>query len=74
VRAFLEKQGARFDNLLSSYSSPVTATKAFGLPGPVPCYRVYDREGRLHREFAIDPRAANQFTAAEVDAALEGLL
>ena len=74
VRAFLEKQGARFDNLLSSYSSPVTATKEFGLPGPVPCYRVYDREGRLHREFAVDPRAAKQFTTADIDAAVEELL
>jgi thiol-disulfide isomerase/thioredoxin len=74
VRAFLEKQGAWFDNLLSSYGSPVTATKAFGLPGPVPCYRVYDRDGRLHREFGVDPRAAKQFTSADVDAAVEGLL
>jgi thiol-disulfide isomerase/thioredoxin len=74
VRAFLEKQGARFDNLLSSYSSPVTATKEFGLPGPVPCYRVYDREGKLHREFAIDPRAAKQFTTADIDEAVEKLL
>jgi thiol-disulfide isomerase/thioredoxin len=74
VREFLEKQGAGFDNLLSSYGSPVTATQEFGLPGPVPCYRVYDREGKLHREFAIDPRAARQFTTADVDAAVRELL
>jgi thiol-disulfide isomerase/thioredoxin len=74
VRAFLTKQGARFDNLLSSYGSPVTATKAFGLPGPVPCYRVYDREGKLHREFAVNPRAKRQFTAADLDAAVEEVL
>jgi thiol-disulfide isomerase/thioredoxin len=74
VRAFLEKQGARFDNLLSSYGSPVQATKAFGLPGPVPCYRVYDRDGKLEREFAVDPRAAKQFTAADVEAAVEAAL
>lgn len=74
VRAFLEKQDARFDNLLSSYSSPVTATKGFGLPGPVPCYRIYDREGKLQREFSVDPRAAKQFTAADVDAAVDAAL
>jgi thiol-disulfide isomerase/thioredoxin len=74
VRAFLKKQGARFDNLLSGYSSPVTATRELGLPGPVPCYRVYDREGKLHREFAIDPRASKQFTTADIDAAVEELL
>jgi thiol-disulfide isomerase/thioredoxin len=74
VRAFLEKQQARFDNFISNYGSVVTATTAFGLPGPVPCYRVYDREGKLHREFAVDPRAAKQFTTADVDAAVNEVL
>ncbi|MCI0332512.1 MAG: TlpA family protein disulfide reductase [Planctomycetes bacterium] len=74
VQAFLEKQNARFDNLLRSYSSPVTATKAFGLPGPVPCYRVYDRKGELHREFGVDPRAAKQFTTADIEGAVEEIL
>ena len=46
----------------------------FGLPGPVPCYRVYDRNGKLQREFAVDPRAAKQFMPADVDAAVEELL
>jgi thiol-disulfide isomerase/thioredoxin len=74
VRAFLEQHEARFENFLSSYGSPVAATKAFGLPGPVPCYRVYDREGRLHRQFVVDPRAEKQFTTADIDAAVEELL
>jgi len=74
VRAFLEQQQAQFDNLLSRYSSPVTATKEFGLPGPVPCYRIYDREGRMYREFRVDPRAAKQFTTADIDAAVEEVL
>jgi thiol-disulfide isomerase/thioredoxin len=70
VRTFLENQNASFDNLLSSYGSPVEATKAFGLPGPVPCYRVYDRDGKLQREFAVNPRLQKQFTAADVEAAV----
>lgn len=74
VRAFLQKQNARFENLLSNYSSPVTATKEFGLPGPVPCYRVYDRQGQLHREFAVNPQAQKQFTTADIDAAVEEAL
>jgi thiol-disulfide isomerase/thioredoxin len=74
VRTFLEKQNAHFDNLLSRYGSPVDATKAFSLPGPVPCYRVYDRDGKLHREFAVNPRAPKQFTAADVEAAVIELL
>jgi len=74
VRAFLEQHRAQFVNLLSSYSSPVTATKAFGLPGPVPCYRIYDRDGRLRHEFIVDPRADQQFTTADIDAAVEEIL
>lgn len=74
VRAFLEQHEARFDNLLSSYGSPVAATKAFGLPGPVPCYRVYDREGALRRAFSVDPRTEKQFTTADIEAAVEELL
>jgi thiol-disulfide isomerase/thioredoxin len=74
VRAFLEKQGARFDNLLSGYSSPVEATKAFELPGPVPCYRIYDRGGELIKQFGVDPRAKRQFTTADIDAVVEAAL
>jgi hypothetical protein len=74
VRAFLERQHAEFDNLMGSYTSAVEATKAFQLPGPVPCYRVYDRDGKLQREFSVDPRAAKQFTAADVEAAVTELL
>jgi thiol-disulfide isomerase/thioredoxin len=74
VRAFLEKQGARFDNLLSGYGSPVEATKAFELPGPVPCYRIYDRSGQLLKQFAVNPRAERQFTTADIDAAVEAAL
>jgi peroxiredoxin len=74
VRAFLEKQQAEFDNLMSSYASALEATKAFGLPGPVPCYRVYDREGKLQREFSVDPQAEKQFTTEDVEAAIVKLL
>ena len=74
VRAFLERQDAQFENLLSSYASPVEATKAFELPGPVPCYRVYDRAGELRREFSVDPQAKRQFTSEDIRAAIEELL
>jgi thiol-disulfide isomerase/thioredoxin len=74
VREFLEKQDARFDNLLGNYKSALEATKAFGLPGPVPCYRVYDRNGKLKREFAVNPQAEKQFTMADIEAAVVELL
>jgi thiol-disulfide isomerase/thioredoxin len=74
VRAFLQKQDARFENFIAGYASVLEATKALGLPGPVPCYRVYDRKGELKREFGVDPQAAKQFTAADVEAAVVELL
>ncbi len=74
VKAFLEKQQARFTNLIGNYTSAVAATEAFELPGPVPCYRLYGRDGELKRQFGVDPRAAKQFTTADIDAAVEELL
>lgn len=74
VREFLARHGATFENLLSSYSSGLKAIEAFGLPGPIPCYRLYARSGQLHREFAVDPRAGRQFTPADIETALQELL
>jgi thiol-disulfide isomerase/thioredoxin len=74
VREFLEGQGAGFDNLLSKYGGGSEAIDAFELPGPVPCYRVYDRAGELRHEFAVDPSAERQFTADDIEAAMKGLL
>jgi thiol-disulfide isomerase/thioredoxin len=74
VREFLTRQGGDFENLLSEYGSGVAAIQAFGLPGPVPCYRLYDRAGKLHREFTVDPRAKRQFTLADIEAAIAELL
>jgi thiol-disulfide isomerase/thioredoxin len=74
VREFLEGQGARFDNLLSKYGGGTEAIDAFGLPGPVPCYRVYDRAGELRHEFAVDPSAERQFTTDDIEAAVKELL
>jgi thiol-disulfide isomerase/thioredoxin len=74
VREFLEGQGARFENLLSKYGGGTEAIDAFSLPGPVPCYRVYDRQGKLHREFAVDPSAERQFTPDDIEAAVNELL
>jgi hypothetical protein len=74
VQEFLAGQKADFENLLSKYDSGVKAVKAFGLPGPVPCYRVYDRSGVLRREFVVDPRAERQYTVADIEVAIVELL
>jgi thiol-disulfide isomerase/thioredoxin len=74
VRDFLQKQDARFDNLLSKYGASTESIDAFGLPGPVPCYRVYDRAGELRHEFSVDPSAERQFTPGDIEAAAKELL
>ena len=74
VRDFLQKQDARFDNLLSKYGAGTESIDAFGLPGPVPCYRVYDRAGELRHEFSVDPSAERQFTPDDIEAAVKELL
>jgi thiol-disulfide isomerase/thioredoxin len=74
VREFLERHEAGFENLLSNYASGVKAVAAFALPGPIPCYRVYDRSGELRGEFVVDPRAARQFTPDDIEAAVVELL
>ena len=73
VREFLEGQGAGFDNLLSKYGGGTEAIDAFGLPGPVPCYRVYDRAGKLRHEFSVDPSAERQFTPDDIETAVKEL-
>lgn len=74
VLAFLKRQNATFPNLLSKYGGGTEAVDAFGLPGSVPYYRVYDRSGELRHEFGVDPLAEKQFTAEDIDKAIEELL
>ena len=46
VQAFLEKQGATFENLISKYDAGNEANEAFDFEG-LPHLRLYDRQGKL---------------------------
>lgn len=74
VQDFLIQNKARFDNLLSVFGASTKANEIFELPGPVPCYRVYDRSGKMRHEFSLDPRAERQFTHGDIETALQELL
>jgi len=51
VRDFLAKQGADFDNLISSHNNVgQKAWQDFDI-GPLPEYRLYDREGKLRQKW-----------------------
>jgi thiol-disulfide isomerase/thioredoxin len=69
VREFLAKQGANFDNLISSHNNVGQQMGAdFDLGGPLPEYRLYDREGKLVKkwESGVDQ--------AELDAKIQELM
>lgn len=42
--------------------------------GALPHYKLFDRTGKLHRTFAIDPSAEKQFTTDDIDQAVNQLL
>lgn len=75
VKAFLEKQGATFDNLLSQWGSDDPSFEHFDIrAGTIPHYKLYDRDGRLVETFSVDPSAAKQFTPADIEQRVVRLL
>lgn len=75
IVAFLERQTAgRVENLISQYGSGPRSMDQFEIPGgALPCYKLYDRTGKLRYTFGVDP-AGPAFTLAEVDTRVEELL
>lgn len=72
VRAFLKKQGAAFANFLSRYGTGSRGFEAFAIEdGSVPCYRLYDRQGKLLRTFSS---GGQQIDLGELDRAVEAAL
>ncbi len=74
--AFLKEQRAgAATHLISPFGGSSQSMEAFEIPnGALPCYKLYDRAGRLRQTFAPDPAAQKQFTLQEIDAAVEQLL
>lgn len=62
-------------NLISQFGGSSESMEIFEIPnGALPCYKLYDRLGKLRHVFALNPAAKQQFTLQEVDAAVEMLL
>lgn len=76
VEAFLTKQDAQFDNLLSQYGADEQSYEDFGVEtGALPHYQLFDREGKLARELTSgDPTAPRSATPEDVEAAIRELL
>jgi thiol-disulfide isomerase/thioredoxin len=74
----LEKSGApeiHLTNLQSRFGGSTESMDAFEITsGALPHYKLFDRAGQLRHTFELDPAAAEQFTPADIDAAVTKLL
>ncbi len=75
VERFLNDQNATFDNLLAKGGASDELFESFEIPdGSLPCLRLFDRDGKPVKTFAIDQNADQQFTDDDVAAAVRELL
>lgn len=71
VLAFLKKRGATFENFLSRYGAGMESFEKFNLPGTLPQFQIFDREGNLRHTF---PAAQSAPDTEALDAAVRELL
>jgi thiol-disulfide isomerase/thioredoxin len=78
VRKALEGAGAAATGVVCLQCKSGTSSKSFDAfeiaSGALPHYKLYDRTGKLRQTFELDPLAKQQFTLADIDAAVEKLL
>jgi len=55
VKSYLVKQEATFTNILSKFGTGTKTAETFDIPGDVPFYQLYDRNGKLRYQFSPDP-------------------
>ena len=75
IEEFLQEHHATFDCFRCRDGVSDETFEAFEIPGgALPCLRLYDREGKVVKTFAIDPTAEKQFTDEDVAAAVTDAL
>ncbi len=76
--AILKRSGApqsHLTNLQTKFGGSTESMDAFEITsGALPHYKLFDRQGKLHKVFELDPAAKEQFTPADIDAAIAALL
>lgn len=55
VHAFLKRQNATMDNLLTKYGAGGTFVEAFEIPGEIPYYLLIDQNGTIRYRFSGEP-------------------
>jgi hypothetical protein len=51
VLEYLKSAGATFDNVIDKGGGDLESFKAYGIPGGLPFYKLYDRQGVLRYQF-----------------------
>ncbi len=76
IATFLtSKNAGGATNLVSQFGGSPRTMEEFDIStGAVPFYKLYDRSGRLRQTFGIVPTATKQFTAADIEEAVDKLL
>jgi thiol-disulfide isomerase/thioredoxin len=75
ILTFLREQQATFKNLRGVDGSNEKTFEDFQIAGgALPHYKLYDRQGKLSKTFAVDPDAERQFSLEDIDAAVQELL
>jgi thiol-disulfide isomerase/thioredoxin len=75
IMSFLREQEATFKNLRGVNGTDEKTFEDFRIDGgALPHYKLYDRKGELRKTFAIDSDKDQQFSLADIDAAVEELL
>ena len=75
ILAFLRAQQATFKNLRSVAGADEKTFEDFQIAGgALPHYKLYNRQGKLSKTFAVDPEAEHQFSLEDINAAVQELL
>ena len=75
AKTVVQRAGTAPQHFASALGGGPKAMESFEIAsGSAPHYKLYDRTGKLRQVFEVDPAAQRQFTAEDIDAAVEKLL
>ena len=74
VLEFLKEKSAITENYISSLGASPKSADAFGLPGPVPCFQIYDKQGKLSETLVESPKTPGAVSPEKIDEVVNRLL
>ena len=73
VREFLAQNGAAFENFISVYGAGVETFAEFDIPGGIPFFQIWDRQGKLVKTFMGEPDDLETVISIFLDKTPDGL-